>query len=79
VLCLAVGIGANTTVFTIIHTLLRHPLPASDPSRLVVLYDAEANHRQQWSQPRLSYAKLKDYVEGNSASESWQHSLGRKC
>ena len=64
VLCLGVGIGANTTVFTIINTLLLHPLPASDPSRLVVLYDAPASRRtQQWSQPGLSYANLQDYME----------------
>ena len=65
VLCLGIGIGANTTVFTIINTLLLHPLPASDPSRLVVLYGAQANHAtQQWSQPALSYANLQDYMEG---------------
>jgi len=65
VLCLGVGIGANATVFTIINTLLLHPLPAGDPSRLVVLYDAPAQHaRQQWSQPGLSYANLHDYMEG---------------
>ena len=65
VLCLGLGIGANTTVFTIINTLLLHPLPASDPSSLVVLYDVQA-HRgtQEWSQPGLSYANLRDYMEG---------------
>src|SRR5215472_16814409 len=64
VLCLGVGIGANTTVFTIINTLLLHPLPASEPSRLVVLYDAQANHQtQQWGQPSLSYANLQDYMQ----------------
>jgi predicted permease len=65
VLCLGVGIGANTTVFTIINTLLLHPLPAGDPSRLVVLYDAQANHgREQWGQSGLSYANVQDYIEG---------------
>jgi len=65
VLCLGVGIGANTTVFTIINTLLLHPLSASDPSRLVVLYDAPVSHRtRQWSQPGLSYANLQDYMQG---------------
>src|SRR5215471_11061717 len=58
VLCLGVGIGANTAVFTIINTLLLHPLPASDPSRLVMLYDAPGRRTQQWSQPGLSYSNL---------------------
>jgi macrolide transport system ATP-binding/permease protein len=64
VLCLGVGIGANTTVFTIINTLLLHPLPADEPSRLVVLYDVPANNaKQQWGQPPLSYANLLDYMQ----------------
>jgi predicted permease len=63
VLCLAVGIGANTTVFAIINTLLLHPLPARNPSRIVVIYDARTNHTvQQWGQGPLSYANLQDYM-----------------
>lgn len=38
VLTLGLGIGASTTVFTIVNTLLLHPLPARDPSGLVALY-----------------------------------------
>jgi macrolide transport system ATP-binding/permease protein len=71
VLCLGVGIGANTTVFTIINTVLLHPLPASDPSRLVVLYDPQTDQRtQQWSQPGLSYANLQNYMEGQKCFSS---------
>jgi predicted permease len=63
VLCLAVGIGANTTVFTIVNTLLLHPLPAANPSRLVVMYDARTNHvNQAFGQAPLSYANLQDYI-----------------
>src|SRR6202789_1139383 len=38
ILALALASGASTTVFTIVNTLLLHPLPAQDPSRLVSLY-----------------------------------------
>jgi len=38
VLSLALGIGANTTIFTFVNALFLHPLPFVEPSRLVALY-----------------------------------------
>jgi hypothetical protein len=38
VLSLAIGIGANTAIFSIISTLLLKPLPYPDPSRLAILW-----------------------------------------
>ena len=36
---MALGIGANTTLFTVVHSVLLKPLPFADPSRLVMLYE----------------------------------------
>src|SRR5215510_11427066 len=37
-LSLALGIGANTTIFTLINAVLLNPLPVEDPSQLVSMF-----------------------------------------
>ena len=41
VLTLALGIGANTSIFTLVHAVMLERLPVADPSHLYVLGDAK--------------------------------------
>jgi predicted permease len=62
-LSLALGIGANTTVFTIINTLLLHPIVAADPARLAMVYESGGKDaRQATSRLPLSYPNFQDYA-----------------
>ncbi len=56
VLTLALGIGVNTTVYSILHGLLWRPLPVSQPARLAVIYGRPAGG----AFADLSYADYRD-------------------
>ncbi len=68
---LALGIGANTTVFTLINTLILNPLPVRDPGELAALELIQAQRTSKSSAPLpISYADLKDYQARNGVFSS---------
>src|SRR5258708_7615140 len=70
VLTLALGIGANTTVFTLINTLILNPLPVPRSSELFAVTMAHANGSKSAPPPPISYADLKDYESRNGVFAS---------
>jgi predicted permease len=68
---LGLGIGANTTVFTLINTLILNPLPVHNPAELAAVATVETVGGSQSNTPILiSYPNLKDYQTGNGVFRS---------
>ena len=66
IVSLALGIGANTTIFTLLNTLFLNPLPVAKPSELVVVLTVASKNATQFGNLLpLSYPNLKDFRERN--------------
>src|SRR5471030_2265726 len=51
ILSLALGIGANTAVFSLVNSLLLQSLPVRQPQQLVMLSDGINGDPQSWTYP----------------------------
>jgi predicted permease len=67
VLTLALGIGANTAVFTVINAVLLRPLPFGEPERLMALWENDrVNGKPRY---QVAPANFKDWQEQSRAFE----------
>jgi len=74
ILCLAFGIGLNTTIFSIVDGVLLKPFPFRDPDRLIVL--GERNLKSD-SFAGLSYPGLLDWRAASTTLSAIEVSSGR--
>lgn len=58
---LALGIGANATLFTLLHGVFLRPLAAPDLDRLVAFYTFQESHDR--AIPRIAYPNVEDLEE----------------
>ena len=68
VLCLALGIGANTAIFTVINAVLLRPLPFQQPERLVAVW--EANRIRKSERNVVSPANYLDWAAQSTVFEA---------
>jgi predicted permease len=60
---LALGIGANTAIFTLLDQVLLRKLPIKDPDSLVMLYQQGAHNGNNMGDRMQSYPIYKDYQQ----------------
>lgn len=65
VLCLAIGIGVNATIFSVVDGVLLQPFPYDEPDGIVTLY--ETHQRGGISQSFIGYPTLRDWREQSRA------------
>src|SRR5262249_30831987 len=67
ILTLALGIGANTAIFSVVNFVLLRPLDYSEPDRLVMIW--ERNLKRGWSESPTSFANFVDFRDSAKTVE----------
>ena len=65
VLSLAVGIGANTAIFSLLDQILLRLLPVKDPQQLVLLTMKGMHYGSNWGGNAISYPMYSDFRDHN--------------
>ena len=65
VLSLALGIGANTAIFTLLDQILLRLMPVKDPQSLVLLTMRGRHYGSNWGGNAISYPMYRDFQDHN--------------
>ncbi len=68
-LALALGIGANTAIFSVVNSVLLRPLPFSNPQRLIMIWE----NYQQRGGPEREWASPGDFTDFRDQAQSFEH------
>jgi putative ABC transport system permease protein len=67
ILALALGIGANTAIFSVVHTVLLSPLPYASPTQLVWIWETNPG-----SGIKIETASLPNYTDWKNQAQSFE-------
>ncbi len=68
VACLALGIGVNATIFSVVDGVILKPFPYPDPEQIVAIHST--NQKERVNRGALSYADFKDVRDSSSTIQS---------
>jgi len=71
---LAVGIGANTAIFSVVQAVLLQPLPFGQPEELVQVWESRVD--RGWNRSSFTHANFWDFKELNRTCEGMAAYLG---
>jgi len=71
VLCLALGIGATATMFSVLDSTLLRPLPFAEPERLTDMWSAQLEQGR-----RRTSSSYQDFVDWRSSAQSFDAMAG---
>jgi putative ABC transport system permease protein len=74
IVMLALGIGVNAAVFSVVRTVLLKPLPYREPDRLVQIW--ETNPLRNWTQATVAPANLLDWRARSRSFEGIAYYMG---
>ncbi|HEY6347940.1 MAG TPA: ABC transporter permease [Candidatus Angelobacter sp.] len=68
IVCLALGIGATTAIFSVVNAVLLRPLPYAQPERLIKVYSEFPNQ----SSGRRFWISPPEYIDLKRDTKSWE-------